>query len=201
MSLPPLTVRLGGYRLFGRLAFLFLLLCSILFGAVVGLLFVYGVDLPQIQELETYRPDVITELYADNGQPIGTFALERRILVSYNQIPPVLRNAIIATEDRHFEENWGVDIPRILEAAWTDIRTGRKSQGASTLTMQLARMLFLTPERRIAGRSRRPSSRCKSSGTTPSRRFHDVLQPGVPGARELRIPGGLGIYFSKPIQE
>ncbi len=113
----------------------------------MGLLFVYGVDLPQIQELETYRPDVITELYADNGQAIGTFALERRILVSYNQIPPVLHNAIIATEDRHFEENWGVDIPRILEAAWADVRTGRKSQGASTLTMQLARMLFLTPEK------------------------------------------------------
>ncbi|HVB33336.1 MAG TPA: PBP1A family penicillin-binding protein [Patescibacteria group bacterium] len=147
MSLPPLTVRLGGYRLFGRLAFLFLLLCSILFGAAVGLLFVYGIDLPQIQELETYRPDVITELYADNGQPIGTFALERRILVTYNQVPPVLRNAIISTEDRHFFEDWGVDFPRILEAAWVNIREGREAEGASTLTMQLARMLFLTPEK------------------------------------------------------
>ncbi len=147
MSLPPLTVRLGGYRLFGRLAFLFLLLCSILFGAAVGLLFVYGVDLPQIQELETYHPDVITELYADNGRKIGTFALERRILVTYNQVPPLLRNAIISTEDRHFFEDWGVDIPRIVEAAWVNIREGREAQGASTLTMQLARMLFLTPEK------------------------------------------------------
>lgn len=147
MSLPPLTVRLGGYRLFGRLAFLFLLLCSILFGAAVGLLFVYGVDLPQIQELETYRPDVITEIYADNGQQIGTFALERRILVTYNQVPAVLRNAILSTEDRHFFEGWGVDIPRIVESAWVDIREGREAEGASTLTMQLARMLFLTPQR------------------------------------------------------
>jgi penicillin-binding protein 1A len=147
MSLPPLTVRLGGYRLFGRLAFIFLLLCSILFGAAVGLLFVYGVDLPQIQELETYRPDVITELYADNGERIGTFALERRVLVTYNQIPKVLRNAIIATEDRHFEENWGIDFPRVLEAAWVNIRKGRAAEGASTLTMQLARMLFLTPQK------------------------------------------------------
>jgi penicillin-binding protein 1A len=147
MSHPPLTVRLGGYRLFGRLAFIFLLLCSILFGAAVGLLFVYGIDLPQIQELETYRPDVITEIYADNGQQIGAFALERRILVTYDQVPPVLRNAILSTEDRHFFEGWGVDIPRILEAAITDLREGREAEGASTLTMQLARMLFLTPQR------------------------------------------------------
>jgi penicillin-binding protein 1A len=147
MSLPPLTVRLGGYRLFGRLAFIFLLLCSILFGAAVGLLFVYGIDLPQIQELETYRPDVITELYADSGQKIGTFALERRVLVTYNQIPPLLKNAILSTEDRHFEEHWGIDFPRVLEAAWVNVREGREAEGASTLTMQLARMLFLTPEK------------------------------------------------------
>jgi penicillin-binding protein 1A len=147
MSLPPITVRLGGYRLFGRLAFFFLLLCSILFGAALGLLFVYGIDLPQMQELETYRPDVITELYADNGQPIGTFALERRILVTYDQVPDVLRNAIVSTEDRHFFENWGLDFPRILEAALVNIREGREAEGASTLTMQLARMLFLTPEK------------------------------------------------------
>jgi penicillin-binding protein 1A len=147
MSLPPLTVRLGGYRLFGRLAFIFLLLCSILFGAAVGLLFVYGIDLPQIQELETYRPDVITQLYADNGEKIGTFALQRRVLVTYNQIPKVLRDAIISTEDRHFEEHWGIDFPRVLEAAWVNLRQGREAEGASTLTMQLARMLFLTPEK------------------------------------------------------
>jgi penicillin-binding protein 1A len=149
MSPQPLTVRLGHYRLFGRLAFTFLLLCSILFGAAVGLLFVYGISLPQIQELETYRPDVISQIYADNGERIGTFALERRVLVTYQQIPEILRNAVIATEDRHFEENWGIDIPRILEAAWVDLREGRAAEGASTLTMQLARMLFLTPQKTI----------------------------------------------------
>ncbi len=147
MNQQPLTVRLGHYRLFGRLAFIFLLLCAIVFGAAVGLLFVYGIDLPQVQELQTYRPDIITEIYADNGERIGTFALERRVLVTYNQIPKILRNAIIATEDRHFEENWGVDFPRILEAAWVNLREGRAAEGASTLTMQLARMLFLTPQK------------------------------------------------------
>lgn len=133
--------------MFGRLAFVFLLLCSILFGAAAGLLFVYGVDLPQIQALETYRPDVMTELYADDGTPIASFALERRILVTYDQIPAVLRDAILSTEDRHFEEHWGVDFPRVLKAAWRNLRERREAEGASTLTMQLARMLFLTPEK------------------------------------------------------
>ena len=147
MGLSPLTVRLGGYRLFGRLAFVFLLLCSILFGAAAGLVFVYGIDLPQMQELETYRPDVITELYADDGSPIATFALERRTLVSYEEIPKVLRDAILSTEDQHFEEHWGIDFPRVLKAAIVNLREGREAEGASTLTMQLARMLFLTPEK------------------------------------------------------
>jgi penicillin-binding protein 1A len=147
MDRSPLTLRIGRYRLFGHLAFIFLLLCSILLGAAAGLLFVYGIDLPQVEALETYRPDVMTELYADDGTPIASFALERRILVTYDEIPPVLRNAILATEDRHFEEHWGVDFPRVLKAAWRNLRERREAEGASTLTMQLARMLFLTPEK------------------------------------------------------
>jgi len=144
---PPLTVRVAGRKLFGRVAFLFLLLCSILFGAAAGLLFVYESDLPQIRALETYRPDIVTEVYADDGTPIGSFALERRILLTYEQIPKLLREAVIVTEDRHFEEHWGVDFPRVVEAGWRNIREDRKAEGASTLTMQLARMLFLTPEK------------------------------------------------------
>src|ERR1700691_5675444 len=111
------TMKITGNTLFGRLAFTFLLLCSIAFGAAVGLLFVYTSDLPEIHALEDYRPNVVTELYADDGQSIGTFALQRRILLSYGQIPKVLKDAILTTEDQHFEEHWGVDIPRVLEAA------------------------------------------------------------------------------------
>ena len=58
---------------------------------------------------------MVTELYADDGQSVGTFALQRRILLTYNQIPPVLHDAIVTTEDQHFEEHWGVDFPRVLK--------------------------------------------------------------------------------------
>jgi penicillin-binding protein 1A len=137
------TMKIGGGTLFGRLAFGFLVLCSIGIGAATGVLFVYSSDLPEIHALEDYRPDVVTELYADDGQSIGTFALQRRILLTYGQIPKVLRDAIFTTEDQHFEEHWGVDFPRVLEAAWHDVRHHGMKEGASTLTMQLAGGLFL----------------------------------------------------------
>src|ERR1700689_3198914 len=137
------TMKITGNTLFGRLAFTFLLLCSIAFGAAVGLLFVYTSDLPEIHALEDYRPNLVTELYADDGQSIGTFALQRRILLTYSQIPKVLKDAILTTEDQHFEQHWGVDFPRVLGAAWHDVLHGRKAEGASTLTMQLAGGLFL----------------------------------------------------------
>jgi penicillin-binding protein 1A len=137
------TMKIGGGTLLGRLAFSFLIICSIALGAAIGLLFVYSSDLPEVHALEDYRPVIVTELYADDGQSVGTFALQRRILITYGQIPTVLRDAIISTEDQHFEQHWGVDFPRVLEAAWRDVVSRRPAEGASTLTMQLAGGLFL----------------------------------------------------------
>ncbi len=137
------TTKIGSGTLVGRLAFAFLLICSMALGAAIGLLFVYSSDLPEIHALEDYRPMTETELYADDGQPIGTFSLQRRILLSYNQIPKLLRDAILTTEDQHFEEHWGVDFPRVVESAWHDVTHHRAAEGASTLTMQLAGGLFL----------------------------------------------------------
>jgi len=140
-------MKIGGGTLFGRLAFTFLLVIAIAVGAATGLLFVYTSDLPQIRALEDYRPEVVTELYADDGQLIGSFALQRRILLTYEQIPKVLKDALLSTEDQHFEEHWGVDFPRVIEAAYRNVLLHRRAEGASTLTMQLARVLFLTPDK------------------------------------------------------
>jgi penicillin-binding protein 1A len=147
LSLPPITLRLRGRQLMGRVAFAFLLLCAIALGAAAGLLFVYSSDLPEIHALEDYQPNVVTELYADDGQPVGSFALQRRILLTYEQIPKVLKDGILVTEDQHFEEHWGVDFPRVAQAAWRNVVQMRKAEGASTLTMQLARVLFLSPDK------------------------------------------------------
>lgn len=133
--------------IFGQLVFVILVVFSAGIGVLGGLFFVYSSDLPQVQQLENYRPDVMTEVFADDGTPIARFAMEHRVMVTYNQIPPVMRNAVIAIEDRNFESHWGVDVLRIIKAAATDILEWRKAQGASTLTQQVAKMLFLTPEK------------------------------------------------------
>ena len=140
---PPVSSR----KLFGQFVFLILLLLAAGIGALGGLVFVYSSDLPKVRELEDYRPDVMTEIYADDGTAIGSFALEHRVIVSSNQIPPVLLNAVISIEDRRFESHLGVDIIGILRAASKDLLGWRKTQGASTLTQQLSRMLFLTPDK------------------------------------------------------
>jgi penicillin-binding protein 1A len=143
LSLPPITLRLRGWKLIDRVALAFLLLCAIALGAGCGLLFVYASDLPEIRALETYRPDVVTEVYADDGQLAGSFALQRRILMTYEQCPKVLFSAVTAIEDQHFDEHWGIDFPRMFTAAVRNVIKGRITGGASTITMQLAGNLFL----------------------------------------------------------
>jgi penicillin-binding protein 1A len=143
LSLPPITLRLRGWKLIDRVALAFLLLCAIALGAACGLLFVYASDLPEIRALETYRPNVVTEIYADDGQLVGSFALQRRILMTYEQCPRILFNAVTSIEDQHFEEHWGIDFPRIAGAAWRNVLHHRITAGASTISMQLAGNLFL----------------------------------------------------------
>jgi len=141
------TVEIGGRKLVGRFFFGLLVLLSAVVGATAGLLLVYSTDLPQVEELERYRPSSVTELYDGQGRVIGTFALQRRVIASYDDYPEVLRNALISIEDKDFYRHSGVNIWRILGAAYRDIESGGKVQGASTLTMQLARNLFLSPDR------------------------------------------------------
>ena len=142
---PPAEV--AGRKLVGRVLLGLLVLAAALSGATAGLLLVYSTDLPQVDELEHYRPGSITELYDGQGRIIGTFALQRRVVASYEDYPQILRDALISTEDKEFFLHSGVNVWRIVGAAYRDIESGGKVQGASTLTMQLARNLFLSPDR------------------------------------------------------
>jgi penicillin-binding protein 1A len=123
------------------------ILLSAAVGAAAGLLLVYSTDLPQVEELERYRPSSVTELYDGQGRVIGTFALQRRVIASYDDYPEVLRNALVSIEDKDFYQHSGINLRRIVGAAYRDIESGGRVQGASTLTMQLARNLFLSPDR------------------------------------------------------
>jgi penicillin-binding protein 1A len=136
-------------RYLGSLVFVFLLCLSIALGATAGVLFVYNSDLPQVNSLEDYHPSLVTDIYADDGQVIGSFALERRIVVSYDEIPQLLKDAIISVEDQNFRSHWGIDIYGVARAGLKDVMAGRFVEGGSTLTQQLSKNLFLTPERRF----------------------------------------------------
>ncbi len=120
---------------------------SALFGVMCGLMLVYSIDLPQMEDLERYRPNTTTELLDIHGREIGSFALERRVVLPYTEFPPVLRQALISIEDKTFERNWGVNLIRAVGAAWRDLHSRSRAQGSSTLTMQLARNLFLSNEK------------------------------------------------------
>ena len=134
----------------GRSALAVLLVLAVITGSLAGLTLIYSADLPQISELESYRPSTITDLYDRKGRIIGSFALERREVIGYNDFAPILRQAVISIEDKSFESHWGINVFRVLEALVHDLRTHGRSQGASTLTMQLARNLFLSSNRTYA---------------------------------------------------
>jgi len=141
------TVEIAGRKFVGRVLFSLLVLISALVGATAGLLLVYTTDLPQVDALENYRPSSITELYDDRDRVIGSFALQRRVVASYEDFPPVLRDALVSIEDKDFYTHSGINFWRIVGAAYRDVESGGRVQGASTLTMQLARNLFLSPDR------------------------------------------------------
>jgi penicillin-binding protein 1A len=119
-----------------------LILAFALSGIALGVLFGYEYNLPRIQSLEDFRPDVITDLYSDDNKVIGEFAIERRIVVSFEDIPPRLQLAILAAEDDQFYNHSGVNYLSTLRAVYRDVVTMKPAEGASTITQQLARMLM-----------------------------------------------------------
>src|SRR3989442_798667 len=104
-------------------------------------------DLPPITGLHEYQPSLVTRVYSADKQVIGQFFVERRILVPLDKIPRQLVNALVAIEDSRFFEHRGLDFVGIARAAITNLASGKIRQGASTITQQLARSLFLSPKR------------------------------------------------------
>src|SRR5467141_98173 len=123
------------------------LLLALAAGGLTGIIASYKLNYSraanEVAALATYRPSVVTRVYADDGETvIGEFALEKRIPLKYDQIPPLMRNAILAVEDARFYDHMGVDPIRIVGATWKNL-TSEKVEGGSTLTQQLAKNLSL----------------------------------------------------------
>jgi penicillin-binding protein 1A len=134
-------------KLAQRAGLIALFLIAAILGITTGVIFAYAGDLPQISALDDYAPSTITRVYGSRGEIVGEFAIQRREVIPYEAISPNLRHAIMAAEDAQFEQHFGLSIPRIVVTLIKDIIERRKAGGASTLTQQLARKLFLTDEK------------------------------------------------------
>ncbi len=126
--------------------FLLSVIITVLLGALVGIVLVYQKGFPQIRNLEDIKPKVMTVIHDDQGKPIKEFAIEKRTIVRRSDIPEILINAIIASEDNQFYSHWGINFKGTFRAIM-GILVGKNMGGGSSITQQLALNLFLTRER------------------------------------------------------
>ena len=185
-----------------------LFLTAALLGTVGGVLFAYGGDLPEISALDSYRPNTITRILASNGDVIGEFATERRVVIGYDDMAPVLRQAIMATEDADFEQHFGLSISRIAMTAVKDVVTGQRA-GASTITQQLARNLFLQAsymrggiyERSLERKIREAILAVQLERRFTKREIFTLYANQVPLHGAYGVEAGARMYFNKSAKD
>ena len=129
------------------LAYFSLALMAVLIGSSVGFVLYSAWDLPEVQALEHFKPSITTRVYSDENKLLAEFFAENRTPVQLTDVPNVLIKALIATEDTRFYSHRGLDYRGIARAFVRNVRAGKVVEGGSTLTQQLAKVLFLTPER------------------------------------------------------
>ena len=137
-----------------RTLVLLTLILGLLSGATAGALLALTRDLPQIRQLENFEPSAVTRVYSADHMLLAEWFVERRTPVPIDRIPANLKAALVAVEDRKFYAHSGIDIKGILRAVAKDIMAGEFVEGASTITQQLAKTLFLTREKKLSRKIR-----------------------------------------------
>jgi len=122
-------------------------LLALLVGAVSGVAIAAAIHVPRVEAMGSFTPNLVTQLLDRNGRAFATFARERRVMLKESEMPQIMQNAVLASEDANFFRHGGIDAMGIARAAFTDLRRGKVVEGASTISMQLARSLFLSRER------------------------------------------------------
>jgi len=121
---------------------------------VLGYIYYLSQDLPSLTQLEDYRPKLVSKVYSADGKVIKEFFEERRSYVPLERIPQHLKEALLATEDRNFYHHWGFTPVRFTQAMFIDVIHLEKRQGASTITQQLARVLYFSTEKTVTRKIR-----------------------------------------------
>ncbi len=137
-------------KILAILLVMFLVLTASGILSLYGAYLYYSRDLPNFKAITGYKPKLISEVYSSDGTLIAEFASERRKLIRYEDIPPHVRDAFLAVEDRRFFEHEGVDIKSILGAVLENMKEGDWVRGASTITQQVIKNIILTPERTLS---------------------------------------------------
>jgi len=164
-------------------------------------LLAYG-NLPPIDAIVDYRPKIPLKIYTADGTLIGEFGEERRSVVRIADVPPVLKDAILAAEDERFYQHQGIDLVGVMRAAWSNLVSGGKRQGASTITMQLARNFFLSSEKTLTRKVYEALLALKIEQTLTKDQILEIyINQIYLGQRAYGFAAASQAYFGKPLAD
>ena len=193
----PLTLRLILYPVI----FLFGLAAIGVAMVLIVLILTYP-NLPSLEVLTDYRPKIPLRVYTSDGFLIGEYGEERRAVVAFQDVPAVLKNAILAAEDDRFYQHGGIDYTGILRAAGANLIGGGKRQGASTITQQVARNFFLTGEKTYTRKLYEALLSFKiESNMSKDQIFELYINQIFLGQRAYGFAAAAQIYFGKPLKD
>jgi len=190
-------------HIIAKIAWLFLVAFAVgLCGLIVGY-FNLSSDLPSIEIINDFRPSLASLVYDNEGNKVHEFFIERRIWTPIDEIPEMMQNAIIAVEDSRFYDHHGVDWIGIVRAAWANIRYRRIKQGASTITQQLARRLFLTPEQTYTRKIKEMilALRIERELADKHKIMEYYLNEIYFGSGAYGVAAAAQVYFQKPLKD
>ena len=180
--------------------FLGLGLVGVLLAGFGGLV-IYS-NLPSLETLTDYRPKIPLRIYSDEGLLIGEFGVERRNIVTIEKVPKHLKQAILAAEDDRFYEHGGVDYIGVLRAAYSNFTAGSVQQGASTITMQVARNFFLTRDKTFTRKLNEVLLAFKIEKNLSKDKILELyINQIYLGQRSYGFSAAAQTYFGKPLEE
>jgi penicillin-binding protein 1A len=162
----------------------------------------YKKDLPSLTQLHNIEPSLTTKIYSLDGKVIKEFYTERRTQVPLERMPPDLINALLASEDRRFYKHWGVNLLSMCRAVWVSFWSGQQIKATSTITQQLARTLFLTPERTISRKIKEVLTAIKIERTYSKEEILEMyLNQCYFGKGAYGVQAAAQLYFSKNVED
>lgn len=187
------------FSLIQKLIILILVVCAV---SVSAVLYYMEFELPDIDALNTVQLQVPLEIYSRDNKLIATFGEKRRIPVPYNEIPAPLIEAVLATEDQRYFQHSGVDVPGLGRAALQLIATGRKTQGGSTITMQVARSFYLSRNKTFARKLREILLAIKIEHRLSKEKILELyLNKVFLGNRSYGVGAAAAVYYGKKLNE